>query len=336
MARGDQLGRQWRIIQTLISSKLGRSASDLAADLDCHPRTVYRDLEALQSAGFPIYTERVEGKNVWSVLDTVKHHIPVPFSITELMALHFSSGMLNVFNGTVFHDALKSLFKKVKATLPPGSVDFLEGMDRILHIGTTPRKDYVKFKEILNRISDAALERSTVEIIYYTMSRKRETRRKVDPYRILFFSGTFYLIGYCHVRKEIRVFAVDRIKMLSTTGEHFEIPDGFDPQEFMERSFGVYQGEPARVRIWFSDDVADYIREKIWHGDQKIIGNEDGSIIFETVVAGTEEIRFWVMMWGGNAEVLEPPSLREAVQKEAEAILGHYGRIRFEKTIGGS
>ena len=78
MARGDQLGRQWKIIQTLITLKKGRSAAELATDLDIHPRTVYRDLVALQVAGFPIYTEREDGKNLWSLLDTVKHHIPSP------------------------------------------------------------------------------------------------------------------------------------------------------------------------------------------------------------------------------------------------------------------
>ena len=106
MARGDQLGRQWKIIQTLNSSKLGKSAADLAEELECHPRTVYRDLEALQVAGFPIYNERVEGKHLWSLLDTVKHHIPIPFNLTELMALYFSSDMMKVFRGTVFYDSL--------------------------------------------------------------------------------------------------------------------------------------------------------------------------------------------------------------------------------------
>jgi predicted DNA-binding transcriptional regulator YafY len=63
MARGDQLARQWKIIQTLITSRQGKSAADLAGEIECHPRTLYRDLEALQSAGFPIYTERVEGSD---------------------------------------------------------------------------------------------------------------------------------------------------------------------------------------------------------------------------------------------------------------------------------
>ena len=80
---GDQIGRQWSIIQTLISSRMGKTAAELAEDLECNPRTIYRDLEALQVAGFPIYTDRVEGKNLWSLLDTVKHEIPIPFNLTE-------------------------------------------------------------------------------------------------------------------------------------------------------------------------------------------------------------------------------------------------------------
>jgi predicted DNA-binding transcriptional regulator YafY len=130
MARGDQLGRQWQIIQTLISSKLGKSAAELAQDMDCNPRTIYRDLEALQVAGFPIYTDRVDGKNLWSLLDTVKHQMPVPFSLTELMALYFGRDMLKVFKDTPFYDSLESLFQKVKTTLPPESIKYLKNVEQ--------------------------------------------------------------------------------------------------------------------------------------------------------------------------------------------------------------
>ena len=80
MGRGDQLARQWRIIQTLISSKQGKSVGDLIKEENCHPRTVYRDLEALQEAGFPIYQERRDGKGVWALVDEYRHHLPVPFT----------------------------------------------------------------------------------------------------------------------------------------------------------------------------------------------------------------------------------------------------------------
>jgi len=324
MARGDQLGRQWKIIQTLISSKKGKSAAELASELDCHPRTVYRDLEALQVAGFPIYTERVEGKNLWSLLDTVKHQIPIPFSLPELIALYFGTNMLKVFKDTVFYDSLKSLSQKIKATLPPESLKYLENLEQTLHIGLRPYKKYGKFKEIINRVNDAATNRKTIEIVYYTMSRKRETRRKVDPYSIWFFNGTFYLIGYCHMRNEVRIFALDRIKMLHETKDTFEVPENFSMEEFMGQSLGVFKGEPVSVKIWFSPEVAGYIREKIWHESQEIHQQDDGSIIFEAEIAGTQEVKFWVMSWGSHALVLEPEWLREEIRTEVEAMLNRY------------
>ena len=324
MARGDQLGRQWKIIQLLISSGIGKSASDLAQDLECNPRNIYRDLEALQVAGFPIYTERVDGKNLWSLLDTVKHQIPVPFSLTELMALYFSRDMLKVFKETAFYDSLESLFEKIKTTLPPESIKYLENVENTLQLGVKPYKKYGKFKGILNQVNDAAANRKSIEIVYFTMSRKKESRRRINPYRIWFFNGTFYVIGFCHTRNEVRIFALDRIKMLHQTKETFEIPEDFNLEKFVGSSFGVYQGERVYIKVWFHADVAGYIKEKIWHESQQINPQDDGSIIFEAEVAGTDEIRFWIMTWGSRAVVLEPESLKEEIRTEAEMMANRY------------
>ena len=327
MPRGDQIGRQWSIIQTLISSRMGKTAAELAEELECNPRTIYRDLEALQVAGFPIYTDRMEGRNLWSLLDTVRHEIPIPFSLTELMALYFSRDMLKVFKDTVFYDSLESLFQKIKTTIPPESKKFLKNVEQILHVGLKPYKEYSKFKEIINRVNEATQKKKSIDIVYYTMSRKKESKRKVDPYRIWFFNGTFYLIGKCHLRGEVRIFALDRIKILHLTKDSFVIPEDFNLDDFMRPSFGVFQGEPIKVKIWFHTDVAGYIKEKIWHESQEIHPQDDGSIIFEAEVAGTDEIKFWTMSWGSKAEVLEPESLRDEIREEAEVILERYKKI---------
>ena len=327
MPRGDQIGRQWSIIQTLISSRMGKTAAELAEELECNPRTIYRDLEALQVAGFPIYTDRMEGRNLWSLLDTVRHEIPIPFSLTELMALYFSRDMLKVFKDTVFYDSLESLFQKIKTTIPPESKKYLKNVEQILHVGLKPYKEYSKFKEIINRVNEATQKKKSIDIVYYTMSRKKESKRKVDPYRIWFFNGTFYLIGKCHLRGEVRIFALDRIKMLHLTKDSFVIPEDFNLDDFMRPSFGVFQGEPIKVKIWFHTDVAGYIKEKIWHESQEIHPQDDGSILFEAEVAGTDEIKFWTMSWGSKAEVLEPEPLRDEIREEAEVILERYKKI---------
>jgi predicted DNA-binding transcriptional regulator YafY len=324
MARGDQLGRQWKIIQMLISSRKGKSAADLADGLKCGWRTVYRDLEALQVAGFPIYSEKIDGKSIWSLLGKAKNSIPIPLNLTELLALYFSRGMMKVLKDTVFYDSLESLFEKIKTTLPPEYIEYLGQVEKSLEVRAKPYKQYGKLRDTIKRVSEAAFQKKIIEIVYYAMSRKKVTRRRVAPYKIWFFNGTFYLIGNCGLREDIRIFALDRIKTIELIDENFEMPEDFSIDEFMKSSFGVFHGESVRVRIWFAAEVAGYIREKIWHETQNIEVQEDGSIIFEAEVAGTEEIKFWVLKWGAKARVMAPDSLCEEIRFEAEAMLKNY------------
>ena len=324
MARGDQLARQWKIIQSLISARHGKSVSDMAQALQCHRRTVYRDLEALQAAGFPVYTDRVEGRNRWSLLDTAKHNIPIPFSLPELMALYFSRGMMKVLKDTIFYDSLESLFDKIKTTLPAEYLEYLGQIENSLEVSAKPYKKYGRILETIEKISEAAINKKQIEIAYYTMSRKSQTRRKIAPYKIWFFDGTFYLIANCGLREDVRIFALDRIKELEITDEPFETPEDFNIDEFMRSSFGVFHGEPVQVRIWFAADIAEYIGEKVWHNSQRLEPQKDGSIIFEAEVAGIEEIKYWALKWGAKARVLAPESLREEIRREVESMLANY------------
>jgi predicted DNA-binding transcriptional regulator YafY len=179
-------------------------------------------------------------------------------------------------------------------------------------------------QRIIDQVSAAAIQKKRVEIDYYAMSRKTKTRRRVAPYKIWFFDGTFYLIGDCGLRDDVRIFAMDRIKNLELTDESFAMPTDFNIDEFMKSSFGVFHGEPVKIRVWFSADVAEYIREKVWHETQKIESLSDGAIIFEAEVAGIAEIKFWILKWGAKARVIKPDSLRQAIQAEAEAMVGNY------------
>ncbi len=324
MARGDQLSRQWKIIQLLLASRKGTAASELAEELDCHSRTVYRDLEALQSAGFPLVTQP-DGKRIyWSILDAGKHQLPLPLNLTELMALYFSRNMLKVLQGTAIYDSLTDLFEKVKTTLPPEYVRYLDKLSQSLEVGVKAYKPYQRFQETLTRVNAAVQEQQVIEMDYLSMKRQAWTHRRVAPYKVWFYDETFYVIGFCLLRKAIRLFALDRIGRLEVLDETFEAPEGFDANEFMHNSFGVFQGEPVSVRIRFAHTVAGYILEKIWHPTQVLTSLDDGSVIFSAQVAGLEEIMFWVLKWGASATVLAPDTLRRAVAAEARAMADLY------------
>ena len=78
--RGDQLARQWRVIRAIESSSNGLTVAEIAKREETGLRSIYRDLEALQSAGFPLYTEKVDKANRWVFVDTYKFKIPAPFT----------------------------------------------------------------------------------------------------------------------------------------------------------------------------------------------------------------------------------------------------------------
>ena len=325
MARGDQLSRQWKIIQTLVASTTGKTASDLADTLDCTRRTVYRDLEALQASGFPITTEQRDNRSYWRMLNANRQQVPLAFSLPELMALYFGRDMLKTYRGTVFCDAIESLLSKITATLPPAYIDYLDRRQNRVDAGPSPRKDYTPFGDIIADLHQAIAKEKKVRMAYYSMGRQAESRRTVHPYRLRHVEDTLYLIGYCALRKGVRTFAVDRIQSVTISDERFEVPESFDIKGFLQDSFGIYQGPPVRVKIRFAPSVAGYIRERVWHRSQELLDAEDGALIFTATVAGVEEISHWVMRWGAGATVLAPAELRRIVARQAAAMAAQYG-----------
>jgi predicted DNA-binding transcriptional regulator YafY len=328
MARGDQLARQWKIIQALIVSRRGKSVPDLAEMVECHTRTVYRDLEALQAAGFPVTTERDGHRMIWSLLDPQRHTLPIPLSLPELMALYFGRSLAGVLKGTVFYDALESLFAKIKSLLPADMLQLLDRAQESVTVAVSPAKPHEPYRAMIDVVSQAILQRRKLDVVYRAMHGRVDSRRRVAPYRLLFFEGSFYILGHCGLRQDIRVFALDRIRQLDLTDETFAVPDGLNIDDFLKASFGVFQGPPAKVKIRFAKDIAGYITEKSWHPSQKVSARPDGSVIFEAEVAGTEEIKHWVLKWGAAAEVLAPGSLREEIRREAGKMVKKYGRRR--------
>jgi predicted DNA-binding transcriptional regulator YafY len=321
MPRGEQLARQWKILQYLSLSRYGKSVQELADHLECRTRTIYRDLNALYDAGFPVYSEKINHKNLWTTDDTSRQP-PIPFTLQELMALHFSRGMLKIFKDTIFHDALETLFSKVETTLPPESIKYLNRVEQTLHVGFSSHKPYDRYKDIIAQVNNSAVAKHTLTIHYHTMSTNKDSIRRVDPYLVWFFNGAFYLIGYCHTRHDVRTFAISRIKKIEPSKTVFTVPKDFSLEQYISSCFSLFHGEMQKVKIQFSPQAAGYIQEQIWHKSQQITNQDDGSIIFEAEVAGTSEIKSWIMSWGAQAKVITPKELQQEIVKEARIMAG--------------
>ncbi len=322
--RGTQLARQWKILRLLESRKRGLTVAELSSELDVPTRTVCRDLEAIQEAGFPIYMERDGRSSYWRLVDGFKSCLPLPFTFTELMALHMSRDILRIFDGTVFQESIESLFDKVKTYLPAETIRYLERISHRVTVGFGPAKDHEAVREIISHVSETTGKRKRIEIAYQAASTGKETTRKIDPYQVWAMNGGFYLIGLCHLRNSVRTFALERVKSLSVLDESFQFPEHFSLEEYLQTAFRVMRGDPKIVKVWFSPGAARVVRESIWHPTQEIREQEDGSLVITLEVPINYEIISWILGFGSAAEVLYPVSLKKRIVEELEASLTRY------------
>lgn len=326
MGRGNQIARHWQIIRWLERSKPGVTIADLSRELNCSPRTIYRDLEDLQRAGFPLCEERVDGTIYWQFVEGYRVSLPTPFSMLELMSLYLSRDLLQALRGTFFYESIQNLIGKIRAQLGPELTRFLESTEASFAAGNRAAADYGKHRELLHLLNEACLQRETVRFVYHSRKEERTTRT-VDPYKVYYFDGTLYLIGHDHLRAAERMFVIDRMRLLEKTGAHFAMEKAFDLQGFLRHSFGVMREDLVQVRVRLDRAVARFVAEKQWHSSQGVTQNPDGSMDFSFQVAGTLEIKQWILGLGPAARVLEPAELREELVADLRKTLGNYSEI---------
>jgi proteasome accessory factor B len=313
--RGDQLSRQWRLIQLLAKARYGVGLEALAAELEVNRRTVYRDLDALMFAGFPITSERREGRVFYRVIEGFRLG-DAPFTPDELLALGFSSDLLRVLEGTVFHDSIQSALAKIRASLGPELAGFLARLRESFRVLPGPHKNYADLADVIRTLNQAVLESRTVRMRYTTARTGETAAREFDPYRVWYRSGGLYAIGHDHKSGELRTFAVDRIRAPELTAARFEIPADFDFEARAASAFGVVIEPPERVRIRFAARRALYVREHDWHPTQRIVRLPNGDVELTMEVGPGDELASWVLSFGADAELLEPAALRAQVASE--------------------
>jgi predicted DNA-binding transcriptional regulator YafY len=242
----------------------------------------------------------------------------------ELLAVFLAERLLQQYRGTAFVKDIAAAFRKLTAQLPDAVTVHLEHL-RQAYSFRGPAATEVE-AETFRRLARAVREGRQLELVYWTASRDAEGRRVVDPYHLTSASGDWYLIAYCHLREEVRMFAPGRIRSLRETGVRFERPATFEIGEYLDGSFRAMRGEgpPRRVRLLFTAEAAWYVREKVWHGSQKTKERKDGSLELTLEVSHLHEVKQWVLSYGARCRVLEPEELREDVLAELRSALTAY------------
>ncbi len=242
---------------------------------------------------------------------------------SDLFAIFLAGKVLSQYENTPVYARLKSVFTKIEESLPdkvtidPGAID-----DKFSFF----RSPYTMISEKVWETIFTSLRTSHSVIIDHSKPMAQFAKsRIVDPYHVVNFQGEWYVIAFCHTRKDIRTFALSRITKAQTTATSFTIPKDFDFRQITRNRFGVqWSDKKFQISIWFSAKAAPYVLERIWHEGQKIIHKDDGSITMNFPATHLREIKRWVLSWGDMARVLEPAELINDIKNELINLKDYY------------
>ena len=312
------------ILDRLAETKTGVTIAELARDFNCTPRTIYRDLVALQErVGAPLVCDRDEGEpsNVasrWKLMDGKRFRSSLEFTPSELLALVAAEELMAPLLATSFGAGVKTLRAKLRARFPEPTVRFVTENAGALEVGPAARPDYTRMAPVVDSLARAIRENRTVEMRYFSLSGGRETVRRLDPYRLWFVDDMLYVVGGCHVHGgAIRTFAIGRIRAIERTHDRFVIPATFRWEDWIRDSFRLFHGgETSRVVIHFSASIAPLIRERVWHASQQLLELPGGDVGLAMRVSGLFEVTQWILGFGSHAKPVSPPELVVAVTAE--------------------
>jgi predicted DNA-binding transcriptional regulator YafY len=312
------LERMLRIHQALQSGKFP-NASTLAREIEVATKTIHRDIEFMRDRlGLPI--EFNPAKNGYAYTEEVSAFPNFQITEGELFALIVAEKALQQYRGTSFEKPILSAIRKMEQSLPDTISLNLADVEQTISFRT--RAEPVLNLEIFDTLSRAAAHRQQIELAYRKPGQPQPEKRLVDPYHLANINGEWYLFAYDHARQDIRTFVPVRVQSAKPTGKTFARPQKFSLEKRLRDSFGVHSGEGEYdIVIRFNARAADYVREKKWHESQQLRELKGGGVELKMKLSSLMEVERWILSWGGDAKVLKPRELAEAVRESAEAIL---------------
>lgn len=295
-------------VYTLIAQSKFPSIDSMMERFQVARRTVFRYLELINIID-PIEYDRDRGGYKFTNGDRIKKPMLSDEEFQTLLAAGESISHLGKPFTLNFQSLVTRMFTP-GAKISPG-----EGSPIVIKTPDTIFNE--KMEAILRILLISVQEKRSVDITYKARLSKEKTGRTVDPYVVVLYEGIWILVGFCHLRKGIRSFALDRIIDIEERNLYFTHRPDFDLKAYLSGPWGIIDGKMAKVTVRFEKVVSDYIlRKDKWHPSEKrtILPNGDAELSF--TVSGVDEIRRWIYSWLPNVEVTKPKWLRKQIEEE--------------------
>jgi predicted DNA-binding transcriptional regulator YafY len=316
-------------IQQLIHRHKVVPARRFRDELEISPATFKRDLEYLRSRlNIPIVWDREANGYRYDPQAQVQELPGLWFSAQEIHALLTMKHLLENLEPGLLGPHVEPLLDRLTAALGSGEHAAETVQKRIRILRMARRAMPLRHFEIAAR---ALLERKRLRIAYYNRARDDETVRVVSPQRLVHYRENWYLDAWCHLREDIRSFAVDAIRAAEMMEEPaLEVKDR-DLDEVLATGYGIFSGRHVHwARLRFSPVRARWVAAEQWHPEQKASFDADGSYVLQVPYADDRELIMDILKYGPDVEVLEPAALRERVRALlAEALQKYATGARF-------
>jgi proteasome accessory factor B len=303
------------------------SAPELARGLEEGPgetvttRTIQRDIEKMRDRGAPIEYDPQRHGYYYS---DMSWQLPgIDLTEGDLMALMVGDRALEGYRNSPYYDELRSVFERL-TTLLPDKVT-VSSEDLIAHISVISDPVTRIDEDVWSVVREGLYKQQSIAIHYKSPGHTETAARIVDPLHLVGHRGEWYLLCWSHHHEEVRIYALFRVKQARVRTETFNRPEGFSVEKYIDPSFGVFVNEEAAdIAVRFDGEAASKIPERRWHADQEVERLPDGGIIVRFRTNQQSQVLFWVSQWGPNAEILEPPELRDRTREWFTGAAGRY------------
>lgn len=319
----DRLARLLSVASILYSrgnDDAGVPVDEIARLTGMNRRTVYRDIRALEDElSIPVFEA---GRGRYGI-DKRYFLPPLHLSVPEAIVLFLAARLITRWSDE-YDQVVVSAFTKL-ADLLPQTIARHVGAS-MLAVGAHGANE--PFTRNFANVARGWAEGRVVQIDYEAFDGDRKTTR-VRPYFLEPDGATHsvYLIGFDEPAGAMRTYKIERIRSSVLTLERYEIASDFDPEKWLEHSWGIWSSDNTpteTIRLRFDRSVAHRVQEAIWHRSQEVRPLPDGGMELSVQVAGIVEIQPWILSWGDAVEVLEPRALRDAVARAVRAAAARY------------
>ena len=292
-------------------------------DLEVSLATFKRDLEYMRSRhNAPIVWDADAGGYRYDKQPAAGPRFELPglwFNEAEAFALVMMEHLLaSLDQGGLIGPHIAPLRSRLTAILGTGEASAAEVRKRIRLLAFAPRTLPLEFFESIGR---ATVKRLRIHVIYYARSTDQTSERDVSPQRLVHYRGNWYLDGWCHLRNDLRTFAIDGIKSVKLLDEVAREVSVKSLEEYLSTSYGIMRSgdDVIWAKLRFSAERARWVGSEIWHPEQRGVFDPAGRYTLELPYRDDRELLLEILKHGAGVEILAPAELREKVR---EAHLG--------------